>query len=73
MNTMHETWVAVADLHGHLEQFDALTAFLDREYGNYILCTLGDYVDKREHPSMLHYSEGNVSVSVHRVMELVAV
>lgn len=41
-----ERWVAVADLHGHLDEFEALLEVLDREYGDdYRLCTLGDYVD----------------------------
>ncbi len=41
-----ETWVAVADLHGHLAHFNALLAHLDRTLGDsYRLCTLGDYVD----------------------------
>ena len=50
-----ETWVAVADLHGHLGHFEALLAFLDRELGaDYRLCTLGDYVDNgREIPALL--------------------
>ncbi len=42
----HETWVAVADLHGHLAQLDALLAHLDATLrADYRLCTLGDYVD----------------------------
>lgn len=41
-----ERWIAVADLHGHLDEFEALLGFADREYGeDYRLCTLGDYVD----------------------------
>lgn len=41
-----ETWVAVADLHGHLAHFDALVSHLDRTLGDsYRLCTLGDSVD----------------------------
>lgn len=50
-----ETWVAVADLHGHLGHFEALLAFLDCELGaDYRLCTLGDYVDNgREIPALL--------------------
>lgn len=43
---MTATWVAIADLHGHLAHFEALLDFLDRELGEaYHLCTLGDYVD----------------------------
>lgn len=43
---MTTTWVAVADLHGHLAHFEVLLDFLDRELGSdYRLCTLGDYVD----------------------------
>lgn len=44
--TREDVWVAVADLHGHLDHFRALLKHLDAEYGSsYRLCTLGDYVD----------------------------
>ncbi len=41
-----ERWVAVADLHGRLDELEALLDDLNRRYGDdYRLCTLGDYVD----------------------------
>jgi ADP-ribosylglycohydrolase len=40
-----ETWVAVADLHGHRKHLEALLAHLDRQLGPYRLVLLGDYVD----------------------------
>lgn len=40
-----ETWVAVADLHGHRGHLEALLAHLDRQFGTYRLVLLGDYVD----------------------------
>ncbi len=39
-------WVAVADLHGHLDHLDALVAHLDALHGDaYRLALLGDYLD----------------------------
>ena len=41
-----ETWVAVADLHGHPAALDALIAWCDAHLGpEYRLATLGDYCD----------------------------
>ena len=37
--------VAVADLHGHLAQFNALVAWLDTHLGPHVLIPLGDYCD----------------------------
>ncbi len=45
-STAPTTWVAVADLHGHLDHLRALLEHLDATLGgDYGLCTLGDYVD----------------------------
>ncbi len=39
-------WVAVADLHGHVDHLDALVGHLDARYGDaYRLALLGDYLD----------------------------
>ena len=48
--------VAVADLHGHLKQLQRLLKRLDDELGDYLLVTLGDYVDNGpEIPGLLDF------------------
>lgn len=52
---MATTYLAIADLHGHLSLFEKILAFADDKLGcEYVLVTLGDYVDNgTEIPALL--------------------